>query len=365
MPLVLLMVRLFRGKVIFFNVANNATTRVDRIVFDDPTPIPVSLSFDDSSPIDLSASSPTAQLTVNANFADGSTQNGITAAEGLNFVSSNANIVTVSDVGLLTAVNSGTALITARLEGVITLKEILVSLTGDMDGDGLPDDFEEANGLDPSDPVDAFEDADGDGLSNLEEFNAGTDLNQADTDGDGISDWEELNTGEDGFVTNPLSIDTDGDGLNDGLENLVGSDPTDQNDRNLADALDALTVEPAELELIFNGVDTEVSDQVTVFGELIDGSRLDITADAETNYTSSNLDILSFGLAPGEVFGGQVGSAVLTVSNNGYSDSINVTVSRFDPVALSAISLPGYANNVDIQGDLAYIAARLGGFGRG
>lgn len=46
----------------------------------------------------------------------------------------------------------------------------------DSDGDGLSDGFEVLNGLRPDDPSDALADRDNDGRSNLEEFNAGTDL---------------------------------------------------------------------------------------------------------------------------------------------------------------------------------------------
>jgi len=44
----------------------------------------------------------------------------------------------------------------------------------DDDGDTMPDDYEVANGLDPLDAADATTDADGDGFTNLEEFQAGT-----------------------------------------------------------------------------------------------------------------------------------------------------------------------------------------------
>jgi len=45
----------------------------------------------------------------------------------------------------------------------------------DSDGDGIPDDWETAHGLNPHDPSDATTDLNGDGYSNIEEFINGTD----------------------------------------------------------------------------------------------------------------------------------------------------------------------------------------------
>ena len=45
----------------------------------------------------------------------------------------------------------------------------------DSDGDGMPDDWEKAHGLNPHDPADATTDLNGDGYTNIEEFINGTD----------------------------------------------------------------------------------------------------------------------------------------------------------------------------------------------
>jgi outer membrane protein OmpA-like peptidoglycan-associated protein len=57
-------------------------------------------------------------------------------------------------------------------------------------------------------------DSDGDGLTNNEEKQIGTDPHNPDTDGDGLKDGEEVKI----YRTNPLNPDTDGDGLKDGEE---------------------------------------------------------------------------------------------------------------------------------------------------
>jgi len=83
-------------------------------------------------------------------------------------------------------------------------------LAPDDDKDGMLDNWETNNGLDPT-VDDSSGDADGDGLTNVQEFLNHTDPNNPDTDGDGLSDGDELTWA----WTNPLNPDSDGDRLND------------------------------------------------------------------------------------------------------------------------------------------------------
>ena len=76
----------------------------------------------------------------------------------------------------------------------------------DIDGDGMDNNWENKYGFDPYNPLDAFNDFDEDGLTNLDEYNYSTNPINFDTDGDGISDFDEINDG-----LNPLLANTDCD----------------------------------------------------------------------------------------------------------------------------------------------------------
>ena len=93
---------------------------------------------------------------------------------------------------------------------------IVTSIITDSDGDGVSDEQEKEDGTDPNNP-----DTDGDGLTDGEEKEHGTDPKNPDTDGDGVNDGDEVKDG-----TDPKNKDTDGDGLTDGEEKEHGTDPT-------------------------------------------------------------------------------------------------------------------------------------------
>ena len=237
----------------------------------------------------------------------------------------------------------------------------MVTIGGDRDNDGLPDDYEVAIGLDPQDPVDAQEDQDNDGLTALEEFNIGTHPKLADSDEDKISDGEEVIVGTDGFITNPLLSDSDSDGLNDSLEISVGSDPTQRSSANYKDALVSLKVTPKTGVLFYNTIDSETSVQLTVTGIMLDGSEVDITSKSrDTNYSSSDLTVLNFGIEDGRIFAGQDGTASITITNNSLTEVIQLSVITFAPTPLGYIELPATGNNVDVVGTIAYVATNNG-----
>ncbi len=369
------------GTTDYFRVQDNVQTVVPPFELIDPevpgsaAPVSIEISnaqrfiyeYDDdgnlafvgsTSTVTLDPAGPTFQLGVTATYADGSTLDVTSSTFGTNYSSSNPAAISVGADGLVSALTSGSATIAVNLDGALAVALIEANLAGDNDLDGLPDDYESANGLDPNDPADAAEDQDGDGLTALEEFQAGTNPQLADTDGDGIEDGEELIPGEDGVITDATNIDTDDDGLNDGLEILVGSDPNDDTSADIGAALASVDVTPNTVLLTFNGIDSEVSTQLSVTGILLDNTEIDLTQ--TSTYSSSDLAIASFGAFAGEIFGGSAGDAVVTVSAFGIDTLVPVTVETFQPVPIAQLAIPGSGKDSEISGDTLFVAASSG-----
>ena len=149
----------------------------------------------------------------------------------------------------------------------------------DIDQDDINDLWERTHGMDPEDSADALADFDSDGLTNLQEYELGTNIHQWDTDSDGLSDGAEIqgramdtyayqmelsgaspmeeyvdhydpDTGEylyteavlvmpeismPVYTSDPLLYDTDGDGYHDRWELDNGSNPRNPSDLLVAD----------------------------------------------------------------------------------------------------------------------------------
>ncbi len=131
---------------------------------------------------------------------------------------------------------------------------------------------------------DAVLDSDGDGLSDVQETELGTDINRMDSDDDGLTDSEEINL----YNTNPLDEDSDDDGLPDALEISAGTDPN-----NMDSDGDGLTDGEEVLE---RGIDA--SDPDTDADGLSDGDELAANGNPEAADTDGDglQDLTEFNL---------------------------------------------------------------------
>ncbi|MDC0201090.1 hypothetical protein OAK04_01740 [Verrucomicrobia bacterium] len=181
-------------------------------------------------------------------------------------------------------------------DGLLTSEQIQSNtesgptLATDSDGDGIADSIEDRyDFLDAEDPNDAALDQDNDGLSNLQEVDLGSDLEEQDTDNDGIIDGEEV-----AAKTSPTEADTDNDQLNDGDELIAGTDPLDPDTdgdkisdgievENNSDPLDPNSLPKPKLpELIHRWAFDENGDSGTVLIDSVGGAH-GIIEDAGTN----------------------------------------------------------------------------------
>jgi len=345
------------GQSSLITVPANGVVSVDDISFSQPVPIPTQLTL--AAPTtSLGTAGQQLQLTATATYPDGSQADVTPGTAGTGYRSSSPAVVTVDANGVVTALLSGAVMISALNEGSLGVLRLQVVLSGSTVGDGIPDDWKVAHGLDPNDPYLAMEDPDHDGLTNLEEYQNGTDPNNPDTDGDGLSDGDEVHI----YHTNPLLWDTDGDGISDGVEVLTGSNPLDIHSFNLAAALSSITVSPASFQLVFNTVSGSASRQLQAVGNVIDGRTIDMFNPLyQTQVASSDLTVASFGAVPGQVFAGQSGTATITVSNSGHAGTASITVQTFSPTPLGFLALPGFQNAVEVAGGYAFLASGAAG----
>ncbi len=342
------------GESAFFTLTANTAANLPPIILGSSSQIPVFLSVAPTTP-SLTSVGQTVQLTVTGTYPDGSTQNLTASSTGTNYTTSNPAIATISPSGLVTAISSGTIVIQASNDGASGITTAMVMLAGASNG-GISNSWAIANGLNPNDPTLPFQDPDRDGLTNLQEYQKGTDPNKADTDGDGLLDGDEVSK----YRTNPLISDTDGDGIPDGVEITTGTDPLDKNSYDLKKAVGSSSVSSA-FTLTTTITNQNPSIQLSWKVTLLDGKTvLDLIADPRTSISSSSLLTCNFNSQRGVVLAGNNGSCTITLSQSTLSVAIAGTVNGFSPAQVSTLSVPGSVA-IDVAGSFAYIAAGTNG----
>jgi len=179
----------------FFPLTPGSTSFISDVFPSALEPLPLNINVTSSA--EFLPLNGTAQLSVTATLPDGSTKNVTTRATGTTYLSTNPNLLTVSEDGLVTGANSSTSprsgMIAVLNEGNISTIFInAVGQSNDFDNDGMPNDYEDLFGLNKF-ANNANGDIDNDGLTNIKEFNLGTLPNNPDTDADGIPDGSDAN----------------------------------------------------------------------------------------------------------------------------------------------------------------------------
>ncbi len=144
--------------------ANNGPDSAANAVVDFTLPNMASLAY--ASP------TPSSQTSTDLVFNLGALNSGASAP--INITLAVAKTATIS-ISLTSTISSSTP----DGNSANSFSSINVPVLADSDGDGIPDVWETAHGLNPSDPSDAPLDSDGDGFTNLQEYLAGTDPQSA------------------------------------------------------------------------------------------------------------------------------------------------------------------------------------------
>ncbi|MBK7105711.1 MAG: OmpA family protein [Ignavibacteriae bacterium] len=239
----------------------------------------------------------------------------------------------------------------------------------DIDGDGLTDEQEEELGTNPeiadsdgdglSDGVEFLKtktdpkaaDSDGDGLSDGDEVNNyKTDPNKADTDGDGLKDSDEINV----HKTDPLKADTDGDGLNDSDELLkYKTNPTkadtDSDDLKDGEEVTKHKTDPLKADTDGDGLsdgDEVIKHKSNPFKKDTDDGTVDDNAEVKrgTNPLNPDDDVVKVGVAmvlEGITF--ETGKATITPESESTLQKALKTLTTYPDIS---VEVSGHTDNV-------------------
>ncbi|NQZ97573.1 MAG: LamG domain-containing protein, partial [Myxococcales bacterium] len=221
----------------------------------------------------------------------------------------------------------------------------------DDDDDGMPDAWETPYGFDPLDPADASQDADSDGVSNLDEYTAGT--HPWDSDRDGMP-----NRWENAYAFDPMdpadaALDADADGISNLDEYTADSHPRDSDGDGVGDAQDLFPLDPgewADADGDGSGDNADLdddSDGMPDLWEILYGLHPRDASDAAGDNDAdrvSNLDEYLQGSDPRE--------------HNGYTE---VGIWSFDEAGGGVVSdASGLANDGTLGGTASFVPGRFG-----
>ncbi len=139
----------------------------------------------------------------------------------------------------------------------LVLVSTALAVNLDNDGDGLTNAEEQQIGTDPNDP-----DTDDDGLDDGDEVGIQLDPLDPDTDDDGLTDGDEVLQ----LGTDPWNPDTDGGGVLDGDEVAQGTDPLDPADDQLVAPTLSVTPAVAGVQNSWRVADATANGNVVVLG---------------------------------------------------------------------------------------------------